>query len=51
MKHMYFSICQTKTIEKIGKNTVTISTQGQEKLRVSCLIIVYLKNLVKILMC
>ena len=32
------NMSSNKTIEKIGKKTITINTQGQEKLRISCLL-------------
>ena len=37
---VFFNMPSAKTVEKIGKKAVTISTQGQEKLRVFCLLTV-----------
>lgn len=35
---IFLNMPSNKTIEKIGKKTITINTQGQEKLRISCLL-------------
>ena len=35
---LFLNMPFNKTVEKIGKKNITINTQGQEKLRISCLL-------------